>query len=57
MISSPPYKGGARGGLPLLKKEGLGVVSIRLRVVLNNFLKKIFLPKTLKHYNKIKKPY
>ena len=57
MISSPPYKGGARGGLPLLKKEGLGVVSIRLRLVLNNFLKKIFLPKTLKHYNKIGKPY
>ena len=29
----------------------------RLGVWLNNFLKKIFLPKTLKHYNKIGKPY
>ena len=36
--------------IPLLTKGGLGVV-------LNNFFKKIFLPKTLKHYNKIGKPY
>lgn len=36
--------------IPLLTREGLGVA-------LNNFFKKIFLPKTLKHYNKIGKPY
>jgi len=45
--------------LPFLKgdENNLSTEGFNPLNSLNNFLKKIFLPKTLKHYNKIGKPY